>query len=261
MAKAKREPLPVNPNVLIWARTRAGYSAEDAASKIQVMPARIRAWESGENSPTPRQARQLAKLYNRPFLEFFAQSVPELPDVELVPDFRLFAKGPTGEEARELRIIQEWAEEQRTNALSLIEDLGDHPPILSRNLRFSVTDSQDEAAQAAREAMRFSRQDQIDLRSSDRFQVPNTLRDRIEGMGVLVLKQNRLTKLRTRGVCLYAEPLPVVIFGGEAPSAQSFTLAHEFGHGLHICNWLKNGAQNTEVIFQSTTAEERTLLA
>ena len=34
--------------------------------------------------------------------------------------------------------VQEWAEEQRLNALAIIEELGDHPPVFSQNLRFSL---------------------------------------------------------------------------------------------------------------------------
>jgi len=51
-------------------------------------------------------------------------------------------------------------------------------------------------------------------------------------MGVLVLKKSGITKLNTRGMCLFAEPLPVIVYGNEAASAQAFTLMHEFGHVL-----------------------------
>lgn len=232
MAAATRQEIPVNPDILIWARTRAGFEVDEVASKIKVKPQRIKDWESGKAKPTPRQGRMLAKTYERPFLEFFARSIPEVPSVELVPDFRMYTKGPSKSEIRALKAVQEWAEEQRVNALSLIEDLGDKPPVLSSNLKFSLTDNPETASGIAREAMGFPINEQLSIPKSKKSQLPNILRDKIEQMGVLVLKQNGLTKLRARGICLYAEPLPIIVFGGEAPSAQAFTLAHEFGHVL-----------------------------
>lgn len=222
-----------NPAVLRWARERAGFSVEDAATKINTSSARLEEWEYGKRVPTTRQARSLAKLYERPFLEFFARSIPEIPDVELVPDFRLFrGAAPTADEKRALTGIQAWAEEQRANALALIEDLGERPPVISDNLRFSTASDPAVAAAIAREAMKFGIDEQVNLPTRYRDQIPIVLRDRIEAMGVLVLRQNGLTKLRARGICMYATPLPVIVFGGEAPSAQAFTLAHEFGHVL-----------------------------
>ena len=232
MATAKKSPLPVNPDILVWARERRDFSIEEAAAKINVKPERVAQWEVGESAPTARQGRMLAKLYDRPFLEFFASEKPVIPETELVPDYRFYARGPSVTERQTLKGIQHWAEEQRLNALALIEEIGEAPPIFSGNLRFSIADDVEEAAKVVREAMRFPIEDQIGLRSSQRAQLPNILRGKIEGMGVLVLKQGGLTKLRARGICLYAEPLPVIVFGNEAPSAQAFTLAHEFGHIL-----------------------------
>ena len=253
MAAQRTISLPVNPDVLVWARTRAGFGVEDVADKLGTAEDRVQEWESGEKGPTPRQARRLAKLYDRPFLEFFSRTIPDIPGVNLVPDFRLFSTPPTEAELRALRGIQQWAEEQRTNALSLIEDLGERPVVLSENLRFKVTDNAETAATIAREAMGFSREDQIGRPRADRDKIPSILRDRIEAMGVLVLKQSSLIKLRARGMCLFAAPMSVIIFGGEAPGAQAFTLAHEFGHVLISTSAISGGP----VVDTPTTSPKR----
>ena len=52
----------------------------------------------------------------------------------------------------------------------------------------------------------------------------------MERLGILVLKESKLSKYGVRGLTLFDMPLPVVVFGAEAPTAQSFTLAHELGH-------------------------------
>ena len=202
------------------------------AEKLNVKPDRLAKWETGGSSPTPRQGRLLAKWYDRPFLEFFSSSRPEVPETKLVPDFRFFAKGPSELERRSLVGIQQWAEEQRLNALALIEEIGEQPPVLSENLRFTVDANVDVAATIVREAIAFLIEDQLGLPKSRRTQLPSILREKIEGMGVLVLKQGGLTKLRARGICIFAKPLPVIVFGNEAASAQAFTITHEFGHVL-----------------------------
>ena len=232
MDTRQKSPLPINPDILVWARERYGLSAAHVAEKINVSPDRIFEWESGQSSPTPRQGRLLAKAYDRPFLEFFASAEPEVPDIELVPDFRFFPKGPTDTERRSLSGVQIWAEEQRLNALSLIEEIGDQPPVLTDNLRFGIGDDVEDAGTIVRQAIGYSIQDQLDMPASERSQLPGILRDKIEGMGVLVLKQSDLTKLRARGMCLFARPLPIIVFGNEEPSAQAFTIVHEFGHVL-----------------------------
>ena len=232
MAQSPRIPLPFNKDVLIWARKRAGLTVEDTAGKIRVQPDRVFDWETGEAVPTARQGRMLAKTYDRPFLELFSTRVPEVSETDLIPDFRLYSDGPSDQELRTLRDIQRWAEEQRSNALALLEELGEQPPIFSENLKFTLDNDPDTAARISREAMQFPVDEQLTLPPTKRQQLPNIFREKIERMGTLVLKRNSLTRFRARGLCLCIHPLPVIVYGGEAPTAQSFTLAHEFGHVL-----------------------------
>ena len=191
--------------------------------------------------PTVRQGRLLAKAYDRPFLELFSSKIPEVAEIKLVPDFRVYSDGPSDDEIRELHVIQEWAEEQRLNALALLEELGEQPQIFSNNLKFNLDSDPELAASVSRDAMQFSIDEQLNQPSNKQQHLPNVFREKIERMGVLVLKQNRLTRLRTRGICLFAEPLPVIIYGGEAPSAQAFTLAHEFAHVLVSTSAISGG--------------------
>lgn len=47
---APREPAPITPTVLRWAREVAGYRPDDVAEKLKVTRERVLAWESGEES-------------------------------------------------------------------------------------------------------------------------------------------------------------------------------------------------------------------
>lgn len=230
MTQGQNTSVLFNPSVFTWARERAGLAIDEVANKIKVKSEKIVAWEAGELSPTVRQGRNLAKCYDRPFLEFFAKDIPIVPDVELVPDFRFYDKAISAQEKRALKAVQEWAENIRNNAIAIIEDMAENPRIFSNNLRFNAENDPSIAAKTLREAMNFTVDRQIGIPKSEKYKLPNILRELIEDMGVIVLRRNSLAKLNARGMCIYSGVLPVIIYGGEAPSAQSFTLMHEFAH-------------------------------
>ena len=226
-------PLPFNSAILRWARERLAISVAEAARKSNVSAAKLMQWESGEALPTTRQGRILAEAYNRHFLEFFASTPPVLPEVRLVPDFRPFSgHRKTEQDKVDLEAIQAWAEEMRENALALIDFIGERPPVLSSNLKFNRSDDVEIASTVIREVMSFPIYEQISLKSSNAYTLPAIIRRKIEQMGVLVLKKSSITKLGVRGVCLFADALPTIVFGNEAASAQAFTLMHELGHVL-----------------------------
>jgi len=231
IAQARRD-LPFNKAVLKWARIRSGRSYEQAAHSAGVPPAKIIEWEkrAGTARPTVRQARLLASEYDRPFLEFFSREIPEIAEPQLVPDFRLYHDAPRPDEHRELLELQSWAETFRLNALDLLELLGDQTPKFPNDLYATATSSPNQAAGRTREFMKFTLSEQIGLKSSERDSVPKNLRKKIEALGVLVLKNSALKVFRARGMCIYSEVLPVIIFGSEFPSAQAFTLVHELAH-------------------------------
>lgn len=223
-------PLPFNPSVLRWAREWRGRSVEEAAQKINVAEEKVLAWEVGEAVPTVRQARILASFYDRAFLEFFLSRIPNVVETRLAPDFRLHrtASDPRGD--REVAMIQNWAEETRKSAVELFGMVADSVPALPEEINATLKTNPEWAASEARRLCGYPIEDQIGLGSAERGRVAKEIRRAIERLGILVLKDSRLGKYGVRGLTLFAQPLPVVIFGTEAPTAQAFTLAHELGH-------------------------------
>jgi transcriptional regulator with XRE-family HTH domain len=220
--------------MLKWAREWRGYSLEDAARRVSKKPEGIAEWESrNEDGPTVRQARALADLYERSFLEFFLSDPPPIKEPELVADFRVHRDAPNPDETRELKIIQGWAEAQRQNALDLFEKIGETPPLVPNELFVTASvDKADfnEAAENARRITKFSMIEQFGLPSSKQYELPNIIRSKLEGVGILTLRHSGLSDFDARGICIFAAPLPIIVFGSESPGAQSFTLAHELGH-------------------------------
>jgi Zn-dependent peptidase ImmA (M78 family)/DNA-binding XRE family transcriptional regulator len=227
---AARPELPINPDVLVWARKRLGMSEEEAAKKVPVKVERLISWEENEAFPTINQARKLAKIYGRPFLEFFATEVPAIEDVALAPDYRLHRDAPTPKDEAARADIQIWAEAQRLNALDLLDMLGDAAPTPPQALASTLDEPTDSAAERAREAIGFTISEQIDIPASDKRLIPDRLRARMSDAGILVLKRSDIKRLGMRGMCLFSEFLPTIVYGNEAPGAQAFTLAHELGH-------------------------------
>lgn len=76
------EQIPVNPEVLQWARQTAGYSRiEDVVNEInrkRITVEVIEAWEEGKSSPSYEQLERLAyEIYKRPLALFFFPEPPE----------------------------------------------------------------------------------------------------------------------------------------------------------------------------------------
>jgi len=234
MARKRTADSPqFTPAIFRWARERAGFSAEGAAQKLGVPPQSISDWENNDGTltPTVKQARDLAALYGRSFLELFLPAPPDLPEPELIPDFRLYRGVDDPGETRELVDAQLWAETQRENALDLYSEIGEEPPEFP--VRATVAGDVEGFASLIREAMQFPIEQQAGrLTVAQRAQIPGLIRDRIESLAVLTLRRSDLKRYGVRGFCIAKFPLPVIVFTSESPNAQAFTLLHELGHVL-----------------------------
>jgi Zn-dependent peptidase ImmA (M78 family) len=217
--------------MLRWAREWRGRSVAEAAHRVGRSEAVVLEWENpeGNSAPTVRQARILADFYERPFLEFFAAEAPSLSPVTAAPDYRLHG-APSDERAkREGVAVQLWAEEQRLNALDLMAMIGESVPEFP-SLTASVSDDTDDVAKKARLAIDFPTNRQLNQPVSQRDQLPAKLRRQFERHGILTLKNSALREASARGLALAVFPLPIIVVGSEAPTAQAFTLVHELGH-------------------------------
>jgi transcriptional regulator with XRE-family HTH domain len=227
---SEQPALPFNRHMFRWAREFRELTIEDAAHRVGVRPEVVTAWENGNAIPTVRQARILSDLYQRSFLEFFRDEPPPVSEPRLVPDFRLHRGTAPPHETRDLKDLQAWAEEMRLNALDLYDILGEAVPVVPDALRANLEEVPAAAAARARGALSFPIEEQAGLKRTDRDALPKLFRHKVENAAILVLKTGGLKDFGARGLCIAVEPLPVIVFGAEAPSAQMFTLAHELAH-------------------------------
>ena len=68
------EALPINSEVLTWARKSMGLEVGALADKMKVSVDQVLRWESGDSGPTYPQLEKLASQYlKRPIAVFFSQ--------------------------------------------------------------------------------------------------------------------------------------------------------------------------------------------
>jgi len=219
----------LNPEVLRWARERAGRTVQDLSA---VFP-KLDRWETGEEKPTLNQVEHFAKAVHAPIGFLF---LPE-PPVESVPipDFRtpgnIHRLHPTPDLLDTIYICQQRQEWYRDFARSVGE--GPLAFVGSANVRSAIIST----AYTIRHALGF------DL--EERRQMPtwtDALRNFIEQadtLGILVmcsgvvLNNNRrhLDPEEFRGFAMADNLAPLVfINGADTKAAQMFTLAHELAH-------------------------------
>jgi Zn-dependent peptidase ImmA (M78 family)/transcriptional regulator with XRE-family HTH domain len=219
----------VRPELLRWARERAGFSLEALARRIPQLPA----WEQGETHPTLKQVEKFAKATYAPvgYLFLAAPPVESVP----IPDFRTLASTRVNRPSPDLLdtvyICQQRQEWYRDFARSEGED---RLPFVGSS---TLTGDIGETAARMRSALGFS--------IEERRRMPtwtDALRRFIEQadlLGVLVMisgvvgsnNRRKLDPREFRGFALSDDLAPLVfINGADTKAAQMFTLAHELAH-------------------------------
>ncbi|MBU1207072.1 MAG: XRE family transcriptional regulator [Proteobacteria bacterium] len=219
----------LNPEVLRWARERAGRTVQDLAAPFP----KLDRWERGEERPTLKQAERFAKAVHAPVGYLF---LPEPPVESLpIPDFRtagnVHSGHPTPELLDTIYICQQRQEWYRDFARSMGE--GALAFVGSAHVRNAAVST----AATIRHALGFE--------VEERHRMPtwtDALRRFIEqadALGILVmcsgvvLNNNRrhLDPEEFRGFAMADDLAPLVfINGADTKAAQMFTLAHELAH-------------------------------
>jgi Zn-dependent peptidase ImmA (M78 family) len=227
-----KEKLPINLDVLKWARTSLRLSLEEVAQRLgtSFKAEVLQAWENGEGSPTYPQLERLAhEIYKRPVAVFFFPSVPEeetpktefrtLPDTiadELPAEIiKLYRKA---------KLFQLYLEELYEGESPVKTPLLDAFQLNEKSEFTSIT-------KAIRKAIAVPFEEQSKWRSTEK--AFKKWRDALEANGVFVFKDG-FRNDDYSGFCLYHQKYPIVFVNNSMPdSRQVFTLFHELGHLLY----------------------------
>lgn len=231
---ARRLQVTLQPEVLGWARERAGLSVEDLAEKAQVQTERARLWEDAGNI-SMAQVDRLARLTHTPLGFLF---LPAPPDDGLpIADFRTVGDQPLRRPSPDL--LETVYQMQRRQAWIRGELVEDEAPAVPSVGAFTTADSPGAVAQEIRLALKV----RTDWAATEATWTDALafLRDRMEEAGVLVVingivgnnTHRRLDPDEFRGFALVDEYAPLIfVNNADYKSAQMFTLVHEFAHVL-----------------------------
>ena len=222
----------VTPDLLAWARNRRGLEVLDLASKLNVKPEAVAAWEAGERRPTFRQAQRLAQTLYVPFGYLYLSEPPaeELP----LADFRTIPGQAPQKPSPELLDLlndvlgkQRWFREYReSEGVEELAFVG----------RFKPTDSEEVVAGDIR--------DVIDVngareRASNWEGFMRELTRSAEQSGIMIMRSGvvgnnthrPLDVEEFRGFSINDDIAPLIFINGrDFKGAQIFTLAHEMAH-------------------------------
>lgn len=221
--------VPVNPNVLRWARESANLTLDEVANKIKKNQEIIASWENGTDSPSYIQLEKLAyKVYKRPVAVFFFPAPPK--EDKINKSFRTlpeseFKKLPSAliKQIRKALVIQE-------NLYELCNDKTfSNPKLLREQLDLQNYDLKKNAANI-RSILGISLDEQKSFDSTETALAK--WRDAFEEHGIFVFKE-AFRNDDYSGFCLYDENFPLIFINNTMPKTrQIFTLFHELGHLL-----------------------------
>ena len=252
---------PVNPELLRWARERAGVSLEALTAKFKKLPE----WEDGQVQPTLKQAEAFARAVHVPVGYLFLSEPPE--ESVPIPDFRTFAGHAVTRPSPNLLDTIYACQERQSWYRDFARVIGE--PDLGFVGSASATKSPVTVAARIRETLGFNLAARRECSTwTDALRLFIRQADEV---GVLVMvsgivmsnTSRRLDPSEFRGFAL-CDPLAPLIFvnGKDTKAAQMFTLAHELAHvwlGASALSNLgaapKDGFRSEEVWCNAVAAE------
>jgi transcriptional regulator with XRE-family HTH domain len=124
------EGIPINKDMVAWARKRAGLTIEDAAEKFP----HIAAWETGDALPTYPQLERLADELKLPIAAFFFPEPPTLPPIR--ESFRTLPDTEFEQIPRQVRFLLRKAKALQLNLAELTQGRNPSRRLITRELRF-----------------------------------------------------------------------------------------------------------------------------
>jgi Zn-dependent peptidase ImmA (M78 family) len=221
--------ITVNPELLIWARERAGLEAFALAKRFP----KLSQWEAGESLPTLRQLEDFARAVHAPIgYLFLPRPIEErmpIPDFRTVADRRVTRPSPNLLDILYLcQQRQDWYRDHaRMISLPALEFIGS---VVTANAPEAV-------AEVMREKLRLSLEARQQLSTwSDALR---QLMAKAEDAGILVMassivgsnSRRKLDVEEFRGFALADNLAPLIFLNAaDSKAAQMFTLAHELAH-------------------------------
>ncbi|MDY0870367.1 ImmA/IrrE family metallo-endopeptidase [Dongia rigui] len=218
------EGLPINPEIVTWARKRAGLSLDDARTKFR----RIQEWEEGTSSPTYPQLELLSDALKIPVAVFFFPDPPPVPRIE--ETFRTLPEADVEQLPKTIRMLLRKAKALQLNLIEMTSGQNPAKRIITNDLSFAPEVSIADMARSVRDYLGVSIQEQVTWPDADT--ALKKWRDVFTGVGVFVFK-DAFKDEDFSGFCLYEDNFPIIyVNNSTAKTRQIFSLFHELAHLL-----------------------------
>ncbi|HBE43103.1 MAG TPA: hypothetical protein DDW27_18235 [Bacteroidales bacterium] len=236
--------IPIETEILKWARKRLNLEIAEVAHKIGKKPSEVTNWENGKSLPSLAQLEELAyDVYKIPLATFFLSEVPQEPKINqqfrTIPDSEIDNLPPA--------FIISVKEGQYYQAVlrELFDNKNPVPNPLFKAIGRVENTSLQKVADTIREKLLIS----LEIQSSfkDSTEAFKYYRNALETSGIFVFQQT--LKTICRGYSLYDSEFPIIVVNSSeiSDTGKNFTLFHEFCHLLHATGGISN-----EFTYQST---------
>ena len=218
------ERMPITPEVVAWARERAGFGLADAKKTFP----KIAEWESGEAAPTYRQLEGLSDKFKVPVAVFFFPEPPNLPPIE--ETFRTLGPAQFDEIPPQIRLLLRKARAFQIGLDELNQGRNPAKRLITRDLNFRLDDPVESIAAQVRGYLGVSFEEQFKWKDDD--SALKAWRKALLDVGVYVFK-DAFKQDDYSGFSLYDTEFPIIyVNNSTAKTRQIFTLFHELAHLL-----------------------------
>ncbi|UCH97666.1 MAG: ImmA/IrrE family metallo-endopeptidase [Candidatus Aminicenantes bacterium] len=225
------ERIPINPDVLKWARQTAGMQLNEVARKMGKDVDTIQSWEHGDTTPTYVQLEKLAyHIYKRPVALFFFPAPPQ----EETPrqSFRTFPDQEIEMMSPQMHYLLKQARAMQINLAELNDYVNPAKHNIVHDLKFHPDASVKTMAAQVREYLGIDLNTQFSWKDPD--EALKSWRNILEVHGVFVFKEAFKDKDESfSGFCLYHQQFPLIyINNSTSKTRQIFSVFHELAHLL-----------------------------
>lgn len=232
--------IPVNHEVLIWAREAIALNRSNASERTGISVKRLTQLEQGEKKPTLDELKELSKVYKRTVATLLLAKPPK--EKPLPKDRRTIDSKDLGKYHEKTIMAIRKARALAISLMDLKKDAGIAIPHFP--YKASTKENPKTIANKLRKELNLS-----EIRTLENTNhVLEGYIEKIESLGVAVF-QLSLTQDGLRGFSMVDEVVPIIGIkrGGEQATAKVFTLFHELGHILLSAGGLCDLSENSNL--------------